>query len=48
MNRKYKIHRLLDVYLKLQNRFKYTRELLKIYIKEYESINPNKKKFYIF
>lgn len=45
MNRKYKIHRLLDVYLKLQNRFKYTRELLKIYITEYESINPNKRNF---
>lgn len=45
MNRKYKIHRLLDVYLKLQNRFKYTRELLKTYTTEYESINPNKRNF---
>ena len=41
----YKIHRLLDVYLKLQNRFKCNRELLKRYIEEYESINQNKRNY---
>lgn len=45
MNKKYKIHRLLDVYLKLQNRFKCNRELLKTYIGKYESINQNKRNF---
>ncbi len=45
MNKKYKIHRLLDVYLKLQNRFRCNRELLKTYIEKYESINKNKRNY---
>ena len=45
MNKKYKIHRLLDVYLKLQNRFRCNRELLKTYIEKYESINQNKRNY---
>lgn len=45
MNKKYKIHRLLDVYLKLQNRFKCNRELLKTYIEKYEYINQNKRNY---